>query len=114
MEKTLFQKIADKEIPCQLVYEDELCIAFRDIAPVAPTHILLVPRKPIASIEQAAAEDAALLGHLMLKVGELAKEEGLVEGGFRTLINSGADAGQTVPHLHIHIIGGRSLQWPPG
>ena len=97
-----------------MVYEDELCVAFRDITPVAPVHVLLVPRKPIPSIEAATAEDAALLGHLMLKVGEIARAEGLDEDGFRTVLNTGADAGQTVPHLHIHIIGGRSLQWPPG
>ncbi|MBQ2379998.1 MAG: histidine triad nucleotide-binding protein [Akkermansia sp.] len=114
MEKTLFQKIADKEIPSAMVYEDELCVAFRDITPVAPVHVLLVPRKPIPSIEAATAEDAALLGHLMLKVGEIARAEGLDEEGFRTVMNTGEDAGQTVPHLHIHIIGGRSLQWPPG
>ena len=103
MEKTLFQKIADKEIPAAMVYEDELCVAFRDVAPVAPVHVLLVPRKPLRDIAAATAEDAALLAHLMLKVG-----------GFRTVMNTGADAGQTVPHLHIHILGGRSLQWPPG
>ncbi len=97
-----------------MVYEDELCVAFRDITPVAPVHVLLVPRKPIPSIEAATAEDAALLGHLMLKVGEIARAEGLDEEGFRTVMNTGEDAGQTVPHLHIHIIGGRSLQWPPG
>ena len=97
-----------------MVYEDELCVAFRDITPVAPVHVLLVPRKPIPSIEAATAEDAALLGHLMLKVGEIARAEGLDEDGFRTVMNTGEDAGQTVPHLHIHIIGGRSLQWPPG
>ena len=114
MEKTLFQKIADKEIPSDMVYEDELCVAFRDITPVAPVHVLLVPRKPIPSIEAAVAEDAELLSHLMLKVGEIARAEGLAEGGFRTVMNTGADAGQTVPHLHIHIIGGRSMQWPPG
>lgn len=114
MEKTLFQKIADKEIPSDMVYEDELCVAFRDITPVAPVHVLLVPRKPIPSIEAAAPEDAALLAHLMLKVGEIARSEGLAAGGFRTVVNTGADAGQTVPHLHIHIIGGRSMQWPPG
>lgn len=114
MEKTLFQKIADKEIPADLVYEDELCVAFRDISPAAPVHVLLVPRKPIPSIADAGAEDAALLAHLMLKVGEIARAEGLGEGGFRTVLNTGADGGQTVPHLHIHIIGGRSMQWPPG
>ncbi len=114
MEKTLFEKIADKEIPADLLYEDEYCIAFRDIAPVAPVHILLVPRKPIVHIEAAAQEDAALLAHLMLTVGKIARAEGLAEGGFRTVMNTGTDGGQTVPHLHIHIIGGRSLSWPPG
>lgn len=114
MEKTLFQKIADKEIPAAIVYEDEFCVAFRDVAPTAPVHVLLVPRKPIPDIAAATAEDAALLAHLMLKVGDIARAEGLAEGGFRTVMNTGANAGQTVPHLHIHIIGGRSMQWPPG
>ena len=114
MEKTLFQKIADKEIPAAIIYEDELCVAFRDIAPAAPVHVLLIPRKPIPNIAAATAEDAALLAHLMLKVGDIARAEGLAEGGFRTVLNTGDDGGQTVPHLHIHIIGGRSLQWPPG
>lgn len=114
MEKTLFQKIADKEIPAAIVYEDELCVAFRDIAPAAPEHVLLVPRKPLRDIAAATPEDAALLAHLMLKVGDIARELGLTLSGFRTVMNTGDDAGQTVPHLHIHIIGGRSMQWPPG
>ena len=114
MEKTLFQKIADKEIPSDMVYEDDLCVAFRDITPVAPTHILLVPRKPLRDVAAAMPEDAALLAHLLLKVGEIARAEGLTEKGFRMVINTGADAGQTVPHLHLHIIGGRSMPWPPG
>ncbi len=114
MEKTLFQKIADKEIPASIVYEDELCVAFRDISPAAPVHVLLVPRKPLPGITAATAEDAALLAHLMLKVTEIATAEGIADAGFRTVINTGEDGGQTVPHLHIHIIGGRSLQWPPG
>ncbi len=114
MEKTLFQKIADREIPAAIVYEDELCVAFRDISPAAPVHVLLVPRKPLPSIAAATEEDAALLSHLMLCVPEIARAEGIAEGGFRTVINTGEDGGQTVPHLHIHIIGGRSLQWPPG
>ncbi len=114
MEKTLFQKIADKEIPASIVYEDELCVAFRDISPAAPVHVLLVPRKPLPSIAAATQADAELLSHLMLKVSEIAAAEGIAEGGFRTVINTGENGGQTVPHLHIHIMGGRSLQWPPG
>lgn len=114
MEKTLFQKIADKEIPAELVYEDEVCVAFRDISPAGPVHVLLVPRKPIPSIAAAEAEDAPILAHLMLKVGEIARAEGVDKSGFRTVMNTGEDGGQTVPHLHIHIIGGRSMQWPPG
>ncbi len=114
MEKTLFQKIADKEIPAAIVYEDDLCVAFRDVAPAAPVHVLLVPRKPLPDIASATQEDAPLLAHLMLKVGDIARQLGLVEGGFRTVMNTGVDAGQTVPHLHVHILGGRSLQWPPG
>ncbi len=114
MQKTLFEKIADKEIPAELVHEDEFCIAFRDIAPVAPVHILLVPRKPLVDVTQAQGEDAALMAHLMLTVGVIARQEGLSAGGFRVVINTGSDGGQTVPHLHLHIIGGRSLQWPPG
>ena len=114
MEKTLFQKIADKEIPAQIVYEDELCVAFRDISPAAPVHVLLVPRKPIPNIAEAEAEDAELLAHLMFKVREIAQAEGIAESGFRTVLNTGSDGGQTVPHLHIHILGGRSMQWPPG
>ena len=114
MEKTLFQKIADKEIPAQIVYEDELCVAFRDISPAAPVHVLLVPRKPIPSLAAVGEEDAPLLAHLMLKARDIARAEGIADGGFRTVLNTGADGGQTVPHLHIHIIGGRSMQWPPG
>ena len=110
----LFCKIAAGEIPSNKVYEDDKILAFHDIAPAAPVHVLLIPRKPIPSIAAATAEDAALLAHLMLKVGDIARAEGLEAGGFRTVLNTGDDGGQTVPHLHIHIIGGRSLQWPPG
>lgn len=112
MEKTLFQKIADHEIPAAMVYEDELCVAFRDVAPAAPVHILLVPRKPLPDVAAAGSEDAELMAHLMLTVGRVAREQGL--SSFRTVLNTGADAGQTVPHLHIHILGGRKLEWPPG
>ena len=112
-DKTLFQKIADKEIPAKLVYEDDVCIAFHDIAPQAPTHILVVPRKPIPRVGAATVEDQATLGHLLLTAGNVARELGL-ENGFRTVINNGPDAGETVPHLHVHVLGGRPMTWSPG
>lgn len=114
MEKTLFEKICDGEIPSDIVYKDERCVCFRDIQPQAPVHLLLVPRKPIPRLAAAGAEDAGLLGHLMLKAGEIARGQGLADGGFRVVINNGRDAGEAVPHLHIHILGGRAMQWPPG
>ena len=111
--KTLFQKIADKEIPAKLVHEDAVCVAFHDIAPQAPTHVLIVPRKPISRVAEATAEDQATLGHLLLIAGQLSRELGLAKG-FRIVINSGPDGGETVPHLHVHLLGGRALDWPPG
>lgn len=111
--KTLFQKILDKEIPAKLVHEDALCGAFRDISPQAPTHILIVPRKPLRGIDAATPEDEAILGHLLYVAKKIADAEGL-GGGYRLVINNGADAGQSVAHLHIHLLGGRSLAWPPG
>jgi histidine triad (HIT) family protein len=111
--KTLFEKIIDKEIPAAFVYEDEHCVAFKDINPAAPTHVLLVPRKPIAKLSDAGAADQALLGHLLLTAGKLAQQLG-VGDAFRIAINNGAGAGQSVFHLHLHILGGRSLKWPPG
>ena len=109
---TIFGKILSGEIPCDEVYSDEQCLAFRDVAPHAPVHVLVIPRKPIESLRSGAAEDAPLLGHLLLVAARVAKQEGLDD--FRTVINSGAGAGQTVFHLHVHVIGGRSLAWPPG
>jgi histidine triad (HIT) family protein len=114
MSKTIFQKIADREIKSDIVYEDELVVAFRDVNPMAPTHILIVPRKPIERIGKAGAEDQALLGHLMLKAAEVARKAGLSESGYRLVINHGKDGGESVPHLHCHILGGRALRWPPG
>lgn len=114
MEKTLFEKIAEGEIPADIVYEDAQCVAFRDISPVAPQHVLLVPRKPVPSLAGAGEGDAALLGHLMLKAAEIARALGLEKEGYRVVTNIGAAAGQTVPHLHFHILGGRTLEWPPG
>ncbi len=111
--KTLFQKIIDREIPATIVYEDEHCAAFRDVNPQAPTHVLLVPKKPIASLDDAEPADAALLGHLMTTIRRIAADLGL-ESGYRTVVNCGPDGGQTVDHLHIHLLGGRRLTWPPG
>ena len=109
---TIFDKILRGDIPCDEVYSDDRCLAFRDIAPQAPLHVLVIPRKPIESLRSAAEEDAALLGHLLLLAARVAKQEGLDD--FRTVINSGTGAGQTVFHLHVHVIGGRPLDWPPG
>lgn len=114
MSKTLFEKIAAREIPSDIVYEDEMVVAFRDVHPQAPTHILIVPRKPIARIGEATAEDQVVLGHLLLKAAEVAKKVGLTSDGYRLVINNGANGGETVPHLHCHILGGRRLRWPPG
>lgn len=114
MSKTLFQKIADREIPSAIVYEDDQVVAFKDVNPMAPAHILIVPRKPIPRIGQAGAEDQALLGHLLLKAAEVARQAGLAESGYRLVINHGRDGGESVPHLHVHILGGRGLRWPPG
>lgn len=112
-DKTLFQKIADREIPASIVYEDDLCIAFRDINPVAPTHILVVPRKPIPTLNDLTPEDEPLVGHLFTAARQIAAEEGL-DNGYRTVFNCGADASQTVFHIHLHLIGGRKMSWPPG
>ena len=110
---TLFSKIIRREIPADIVYEDDLAIAFRDIQPQAPVHILVIPKKPIVKLADADPEDQALLGHLLLTVQRVAAQEGLTNG-YRTVINTGEDGGQTVYHLHIHLLGGRALTWPPG
>ena len=111
--KSLFQKIADKEIPAKLIYEDETCVAFHDIAPQAPVHFLVVPRKLIPRIAEATAADESLIGHLLFVAQKLATDLKL-EKGFRIVINNGPDGGETVPHLHVHVLGGRHLKWPPG
>lgn len=111
--KTIFQKIYDGEIPSKQVYRDDLCMAICDINPQAPVHILLVPRKPIERLEKATQEDAEILSHLLLTVPKVAKAAG-IEDGFRVVINNGIMAGETVPHLHLHILGGRQMAWPPG
>ena len=114
MSKTLFEKIVSREIPAHILYEDDLVIAFRDIKPAAPVHALIVPKKPIPRIAEASSEDHAALGHLLLKAAEVAEKLGLNSSGFRLVINNGPDAGESVPHLHLHILGGRHMSWPPG
>ena len=109
---TVFGRILRGEIPCDQVHADDLCIAFRDVQPQAPVHLLVIPREPIAQLADAAPEHQLLLGHLLLVAAQVAREQGL--SSWRTVINSGAEAGQTVFHLHVHVIGGRPLAWPPG
>jgi histidine triad (HIT) family protein len=113
MSKTLFEKIAAREISGEIVYEDDLVFAFRDIHPGAPIHVLIVPRKPIPRIAEAKPEDHQVLGHLLLKAAEVARKLN-VPNGYRLVINNGPDAGESVPHLHLHILGGRAMSWPPG
>jgi len=110
---TIFGKIIRREIPADIVYEDELCLAFRDVNPQAPTHVLLIPKQEIPRLADAGAVDQALLGHLLLAAGMIARQLG-VGDAFRLVVNNGADAGQSVFHLHLHILAGRPLRWPPG
>ena len=111
---TLFEKICAKEIPATIVHEDDRCVAFRDISPQAPVHILIVPRKAVPRIGLAESSDASLLGHLLLTAADVARREGVADSGYRLIINNGRDGGEAVPHLHIHLLGGRQLEWPPG
>ena len=113
MAETIFAKIIRREIPAQIEHEDELCLAFHDVSPQAPTHILVIPKKPLPSLTEVTDADIPLLGHLMRVATEIAKKLNLVDG-YRLVVNCGADGGQTVDHLHIHLLGGRSLRWPPG
>lgn len=110
---TIFKRIIDKEIPAKIVHEDDLCLAFHDVNPQAPTHVLVIPKKEIASLAQLAAQDQALVGHLLLVAQKLARDLGLTNG-YRVVINCGPDGGQSVDHLHLHLLGGRQLTWPPG
>ncbi len=110
----LFCRIIAGQIPATKVYEDEHSFAFRDINPQSPIHVLLIPKKHIASLNEAGSDDHAVLGHLMLVVGKIATQEGIAESGFRVVANSGVDAGQSVFHVHLHVMGGRSMAWPPG
>jgi histidine triad (HIT) family protein len=112
-QKTIFKKIIDHEIPAEIVYEDDLCLAFRDVKPAAPTHLLVIPKKEIPAVSQIAEEDQALIGHLWLVIRRLADDLGL-DDGYRVVVNCGPDAGQSVDHLHYHLLGGRKMTWPPG
>ena len=112
-EKTLFQRIADREIPADIVYEDEFCVAFRDISPQAPTHILVVPRRAVATLDDLEDDDVEMMGRLMLAAREVAQQAGLTRG-WRVVINCGPDAQQSVQHIHLHLLGGRRMSWPPG
>lgn len=112
MSNTIFGKIINREIPADIIYEDDQALAFRDVNPQAPVHFLVIPKKPIAKLSDAEASDQTLLGHLLLVANKVAKQEGLQD--FRLNVNNGAGASQTVFHLHIHVLGGRSFSWPPG
>jgi len=114
MSKTIFEKIVAREIPADIVYEDDLVVAFRDIKPQAPVHALIVPKKPIPRLAEATPEDHRVIGHLLLKAAEVAAKLGLRQSGYRLVINNGPDGGESVPHLHCHILGGRHMTWPPG
>ena len=111
---TIFKKIIDKEIPAKIVHEDDLCIAFRDIQAQAPTHILIIPKKEIRSMAEVTADDEKVLGHMLVKASAIARQEGIADDGYRIVINTNDNGGQTVFHLHMHILGGRHMTWPPG
>ena len=110
---TIFSKIINRQIAADIVYEDELCLAFRDVNPQAPVHILLIPKKPVDMLSNAAAEDQALLGHMLLAAGKITRDL-KIDGAFRLVINNGKEGGQAVFHLHMHLLAGRKLRWPPG
>lgn len=114
MSKTIFEKIIDREIPARIVFEDDLVVAFHDVNPQAPVHVLVIPKKVVSRIALATTEDRALLGHLLLSAAKVATMLGLGESGYRLVINNGRDGGESVPHLHCHVLGGRQMTWPPG
>jgi len=114
MSRTLFEKIIAREIPADIVFEDDAVLAFRDIHPQAPTHVLVIPKKAIPRIAEAGSADRELLGHLLLSATRVAEQLGLKAGGYRLVINNGPHGGETVPHLHCHLLGGRPMTWPPG
>ena len=110
----IFLKIINRQIPARIIYEDDQCVAFHDVNPQAPVHVLIVPKRVIPRIAEGQAGDAELLGRMLLASGEIAQKVGVAESGYRLVINNGRDAGESVPHLHIHLLGGRAMQWPPG
>lgn len=114
MSETLFSKIIRKEIPANIVYEDDLSLAFYDIHPKSPVHVLIIPKKPIPSLEELTLDDQSLMGHLFIVLQKIARELGVAEAGYRVVINCRNDGGQEVPHLHLHLLGGRKQKWPPG
>lgn len=113
-ENNIFARILRNEIPANVLHEDERCVAFEDVAPQAPVHFLVIPRRPLVRLADAEEGDVGLLGHLLWVAKEVARQRGLAEDGFRVVINNGARAGQSVFHLHLHVLGGRELSWPPG
>lgn len=112
-EQTIFQRIIDKEIPAKIIYEDDQCLAFHDIAAQAPVHVLVIPKRPIESVATIADSDAVLMGHIWIVIRDLARQLKL-DNGYRVVVNSGRDGGQSVDHLHFHLLGGRQMTWPPG
>lgn len=111
---TIFKKIIDREIPAQIIFEDDICLAFRDIHPQALVHVLIIPKKEISSLAEISEEDKEILGHLMIKASEIAKNLGVSDSGYRLVANTNKEGGQEVNHLHIHLLGGRQMEWPPG
>ena len=111
---TLFEQIINREVPAQIIHEDDRCVAIRDINPQAPVHVLVIPKKAIPRLGEATDSDETLLGHLLLTAAEIAKREGIAENGYRVVVNQGWHAGESVPHLHVHLLGGRQMKWPPG
>jgi histidine triad (HIT) family protein len=113
MTKTIFKRIIDREIPAKIIYEDEQCLAFHDVSPQAPTHVLVIPKKEIVNVEGLQDDDGELIAHLWMVVRDVARKLGL-KNGYRVVVNCGPDGGQTVDHLHLHLLGGRQMEWPPG
>jgi len=111
---TIFSKIIAREIPARIIHEDDLCVAFHDVQPQAPVHVLVIPKREITRVAATTSADEALLGHLIYVAQTVAKQQGLHDSGFRLVINNGRDGGESVPHLHVHVLGGRPMGWPPG